>query len=109
MLIVEPGYFGTRAFSNINHVAPRVDIYAQFNASVQAVEKGVVGNEPGDPAKAVQRIIELSKGTGLATGKTVPLRVPLGIDGWSKIKAKCEETLKICDEWEEVAKSTEKA
>lgn len=52
-------------------------------------------------------MIELVKGTGVAAGRTVPLRVPLGTDGWTRIKEKCEETLKICDEWEEVAKSTD--
>lgn len=52
-------------------------------------------------------MIELTKGTGVAAGKTVPLRVPLGTDGWTRIKAKCEDTLKICDDWEEAAKSTD--
>jgi hypothetical protein len=52
-------------------------------------------------------MIELAKGTGVAAGKAVPLRVPLGTDGWTRIKDKCEETLKICQEWEEVAKSTD--
>lgn len=144
VLLVEPGYFRTRAFSNINHVEPRVDIYSQFNAGsycdyflpvsviqfprpnsvagmlvhqhgfvltkvtgVQAAEQGIVGNEPGDSAKAVTRMIELTKGTGMAAGKAVPLRVPLGSDGWVRIKDKCEETLKICEEWEDVAKSTD--
>lgn len=32
VLLVEPGYFRTRAFSNINHVAPRIDVYSEFNA-----------------------------------------------------------------------------
>ncbi|KAJ7730678.1 hypothetical protein DFH07DRAFT_161799 [Mycena maculata] len=109
VLIVEPGFFGTRAFSNIIHAAQRVDDYAQFNAGVRAYEAGVVGTEPGDPAKAVERMIELVKGTGMAAGRAVPLRVPLGSDGWGRIKARCEETLKICDEWEEVAKSTDKS
>ncbi|KAG6365480.1 hypothetical protein INS49_007091 [Diaporthe citri] len=107
VLLVEPGYFRTRAFSNISHVEPRVDIYSQFNAGVQAVEQSIVGNEPGDSAKAVTRMIELTNGTGMAAGKTVPLRVPLGSDGWTRIKDKCEETLKICEEWEDVAKSTD--
>lgn len=79
----------------------------QFNSGVQAFEQSVVGNEPGDSRKAVERMIELTKGTGMAAGKSVPLRVPLGTDGWTRIKAKCEETLRICDEWEEVAKSTD--
>lgn len=74
---------------------------------VQAYEQGVVGNEPGDSTKAVSRMIELVKGTGMAAGKTVPVRVALGTDGWTRIKDKCEETLKICEEWEDVAKSTD--
>ena len=32
VLLLEPGYFRTSAFSNINHVAERVELYAQFNA-----------------------------------------------------------------------------
>lgn len=107
VLLIEPGYFRTQAFSNINHVAARVDDYAQFNAGVRAYEQGLVGNEPGDAKKAVERMVELVKGTGMAAGKTIPLRVPLGTDGWTRIKAKCEETIKICHDWEEVAKSTD--
>lgn len=52
-------------------------------------------------------MIELVKGTGMAAGKQIPLRVPLGTDGWERIKAKCEETIQICEDWEEVAKSTD--
>ncbi|KAF7358541.1 Short-chain oxidoreductase [Mycena venus] len=105
--IVEPGYFRTSAFSNIRHVPARVPAYAEFNAATRVFEQSVVGNELGDAEKAVVRMIELVKGTGMAAGKKVPLRVPLGSDGWARIKAKCEETLKICEEWEDVAKSTD--
>ena len=107
VLMVEPGYFRTSAFSNIKHVPDRVETYAQFNAGVKQFEQGVVGNEPGDAAKAVEYMVDLVKGTGIAAGKTVPLRVPLGTDGLDRIRAKCQEMLKICDEWEEVAKSTD--
>ncbi|RYC65835.1 hypothetical protein CHU98_g407 [Xylaria longipes] len=107
VLIIEPGYFRTRAFSNINHVPPRVPAYAEFNAAVRAVEAGIVGNEPGDAAKAVSVMIDLINGTGVASGRVMPLRVPLGSDGWQKIRAQGESIVKICDEWEEVAKSTD--
>ncbi|KAI1428460.1 hypothetical protein F5Y12DRAFT_731835 [Xylaria sp. FL1777] len=107
VLMVEPGYFRTRAFGNINHVPPRVPDYAQFNAAVRDLEAGIVGNEPGDAEKAVAVMIDLVKGTGVAAGKTIPLRVPLGSDGWGRIRAKCENMMKICDDWEEVAKSTD--
>lgn len=107
VLIAEPGYFRTQAFSNIKHVPDRVETYAEFNAGVKQVEASVVGNEPGDPAKAVEIMIDLVKGTGVAAGKTVPFRIPVGTDGLDRIRAKCEETLTICDEWEGVAKSTD--
>ncbi|KAI1462342.1 hypothetical protein F4805DRAFT_464571 [Annulohypoxylon moriforme] len=107
VLIVEPGYFRTRAFAKINHVPPRVPDYAQFNTAVREVEAGIVGNEPGDAEKAVSIMIDLVKGTGVAKGKDIPLRIPLGSDGWGRIRAKCEDMIKICDEWEEVAKSAD--
>jgi hypothetical protein len=106
-LIVEPGYFRTQAFSNIKHVPDRVAAYAQFNAGVKQFEESIIGNEPGDSAKAVKCMIDLVKGTGVVAGKTLPLRVPLGNDSLQRIRAKCQETLAICDEWEEVAKSTD--
>lgn len=108
VLIVEPGYYRTRAFSNINHVPARVADYAEFNAAVRQVESTLGAAAPGDPDKAVAVMVDLVKGTGVAAGrKEIPLRVPLGSDGWSRVRAKCESTLKICDDWEEVAKSTD--
>ncbi|KAI1162660.1 hypothetical protein F5B18DRAFT_652451 [Nemania serpens] len=107
VLIAEPGYFRTRAFSNINHVPPRVSDYAGFNAAVRDVEAGIVGHEPGDAEKGVAIMIDLVKGTGVAASRSIPLRVPLGSDGWGRIRAKCEDMIKICDDWEQVAKSTD--
>ncbi|OPB45268.1 short-chain oxidoreductase/hydroxylutyrate dehydrogenase [Trichoderma guizhouense] len=107
VLIVDPGYFRTKVFSNISHVEPHNPDYAQFNAGVRQFEASLVGKEPGDADKAVTRMIELVKGTGMAAGKQIPLRVPLGSDGWERVKTKCEETIKICEDWEEVAKSTD--
>ncbi|RYP22087.1 hypothetical protein DL765_001846 [Monosporascus sp. GIB2] len=107
VLIAEPGYFRTRAFHNIKHVPPRIPDYAEFNAAVCKAEASIPGNAPGDAEKAVAIMIDLVKGTGVAAGKQVPLRVPLGSDGWARIRAKCENMLKICDDWEEIAKSTD--
>ncbi|KAL7955844.1 hypothetical protein V8C34DRAFT_290341, partial [Trichoderma compactum] len=56
VLIVEPGYFRTKVFSNINHLEPRNPAYAQFNAGVWQFEASLIGNEPGDADKAVTRM-----------------------------------------------------
>ncbi|CVL05762.1 related to ketoreductases [Fusarium proliferatum] len=107
VLIVEPGYCRTPVFNKIQHVEARVPEYAQFNEAVRQAEATLTENSPGDPEKAVARMIELVKGTGFAEGKTLPLRVPLGSDSWWRVKSKCEETLEICREWEELAKSVD--
>lgn len=108
VLLFEPGYFRTRAFHNVNYttVSDASD-YSQFHSGAVAHVEGVKSNEPGDPDKGVDRMIEIIKGTGVAAGRTVPLRVPLGSDGWGKVHDKCVETLKICEEWEDVARSTD--
>lgn len=105
--LVEPGYFRTRAFGNINYVPTGNADFAEYNAAVRAGVESQLGKEPGDPDKAVRIMIDLVNGVGVAAGKEVPLRVPLGTDGWTRIKAKCEKMLDICQDWEEVAKSTD--
>ncbi|KAG7406132.1 hypothetical protein ACKAV7_014976 [Fusarium commune] len=107
VLIVEPGYCRTPVFNKIQHVEARVPEYAQFNEAVRQAEATLTESSPGDPEKAVARMTELVKGTGFAEGKKAPLRVPLGSDSWSRVKTKCEETLEICREWEELAKSVD--
>jgi hypothetical protein len=107
VLVVEPGYCRTPVFNKLQHVEARIPEYAPFNEAVRKVEVSLTATSPGDPDKAVARMIELVRVTGMASGKKVPLRVPLGSDSWLKIKTKCEETLEICREWEDVAKSTD--
>ncbi|KAF4497543.1 ketoreductase [Fusarium agapanthi] len=107
VLIVEPGYCRNPVFNKIQHVEARVPEYAQFNEAVRQAEATLTESSPGDPEEAVARMIELVKGTGMAEGRKVPLRVPLGSDSWSRVKTKCEETLEICREWEELAESVD--
>lgn len=57
-----------------------------------------MGKIPGDVNKGVDRMIEIDKGTGMAAGKNVEL---------TPIKAKCKETLKVCEEGEEITCSTD--
>ncbi|CAG2008878.1 unnamed protein product [Fusarium graminearum] len=105
VLIVEPGYCRTPIFDKVQYVTGGVPDYSQFNEAVRGGVATLSATSPGNPDMAVARMIELVKGTGFADGKTMPLRVPLGSDCWERIKAKCEETLEICNEWEGAARS----
>jgi hypothetical protein len=52
-------------------------------------------------------VLDLVRKEGIAEGKEVPLRMPLGIDVYDDVKAKCEETLKLLEEWKGVIRSTD--
>lgn len=108
-VIFEPGYFRTQALSpkNIQHQSPSVSAYTEFNKMVLAYEASMYGNEPGDPVKAVARMVDVITSTGTAAGKEMPVRLPLGSDGLKVIRDKCQNMLKLCDEWESVIVSTD--
>ncbi|KAH6662094.1 hypothetical protein B0J14DRAFT_444661, partial [Halenospora varia] len=81
--------------------------YAPLNAIVGGFVQQMNGNQPGDPQKAVSIMIDLVKGEGVAEGKEVPSRLPLGSDIFEKLKDKYTRELEICKEWESVIKSTD--
>jgi NAD(P)-dependent dehydrogenase (short-subunit alcohol dehydrogenase family) len=107
--IFEPGYFRTQALSqqNIQHKPGKIPAYEEFNKAVIQYETAVHGNEPGDPVKAVSRMIDVLTGTGMAAGKPFPPRMPLGTDGLKVMRDKCQDTLKMLDEWEDFIVSTD--
>lgn len=107
LILFEPGFFPTSAFEKLSSVPSRLLEYAELNAVSREAATSMKSRIPGDVNKGVDRMIEIVKGTGMTAGKTVPLRVPLGSDVLAPIKAKYKETLRICEEWKEVALSTD--
>ena len=63
--------------------------------------------QPGDPVKLVEIALDLVRQEGVAKGRNIPLRLPLGVDCYDDVKAKCEETLKLLEEWKGVIRSTD--
>lgn len=63
--------------------------------------------QPGDPVKLSEIVVDLVRGEGVAKGREVPFRLPLGIDCYDEIKAKCEETLKLLEDWKDVIRGTD--
>ncbi|CAJ2504272.1 Uu.00g116660.m01.CDS01 [Anthostomella pinea] len=47
VLLVEPSYFRTRAFGNINRVPQHITLYAEFNKAVFDAVTSAVAKEPG--------------------------------------------------------------
>ncbi|OCT49314.1 putative oxidoreductase [Cladophialophora carrionii] len=108
-LLIEPGRFRTLLLSsqNMKAVQTKVGDYARFN---EALLEGLAREDqrqPGDPVKLAKIVVDLVRGEGVAQGRYVPFRLPLGIDCFDEVKAKCEETLKLLEDWKDVIRSTD--
>ena len=67
----------------------------------------VNGKQPGDPAKAVELMLDLIRGEGAAAGKDLPPVAYLGSDCVEAVKKSCQTTLQRIEEWETVFSSTD--
>ncbi|CAL8574729.1 hypothetical protein XPA_000682 [Xanthoria parietina] len=108
-IVFEPGHFRTSIISPTNRTesySSHPD-YAPTLEMLRAHFDGNDGNQPGDPKKGVELMIDVVKGEGLAKGKEMPPRLPMGSDALEVVRKKCWETLKTCDEWEKAIKSTD--
>ncbi|MCJ1244246.1 hypothetical protein MMC30_001444 [Trapelia coarctata] len=108
-LMVEPGHYRTEIWgpSNLKTVPPSIPDYDGLNAALAGAVSAIYGRQRGDPLKAVERIIDIAKGEGMAKGKAWPERLPLGPDALEMLRANCKERLRVCEEWEELITSTD--
>lgn len=92
---------------NIHFRAPnRLPEYKEMNKSVEDLCAGIDMNQPGDPRKASDIVVDAVHGDGVAKGKMLPLRLPLGPDGIDAVRENCKAKLAECDEWEDVVSAT---
>ncbi|RAH86820.1 hypothetical protein BO86DRAFT_414871 [Aspergillus japonicus CBS 114.51] len=77
-LIIEAGIFSTKVMNNINHVPHRIEFWRPLNEACRIRGAGSYRNEPGNAVELVAKVIQVAKGIGVAEGKDVPLRMPLG-------------------------------
>ncbi|KAI1099461.1 hydroxybutyrate dehydrogenase [Jackrogersella minutella] len=106
-LIIESGIFNTEVMRNIQHVESRVPFWQPLNKAARVRAEGNYQNPPGDAADLISKIIQIVKGTGIAEGREIPLRIPFGSDCLTQMRLKVQQLQKIYDEWESVAISTD--
>ena len=108
-VIFEPGYYRTKIFSaqNCKVSPPTHEDYNTIFAAMVAGVGAVDGNQRGDSVKCVERMIDVVKSEGMAAGRPMPKRLPLGPDSMEIMRTKCLETLQMCDEWKDLICSTD--
>lgn len=108
-LVIEPGRFRTKLLSRGNLQTKRSGIpeYAEFSRAQIEYLAGEDQRQPGDPVKLVEVVLDVVRGKGVAEGREVPFRLPLGGDCVDEVKGKCEEMLRVMEEWREVCRGTD--
>lgn len=101
--VVEPGYFRTDFLDGSSlSVSPAVIAdYDDTAGKVRTVAAGLSHNQPGDPARLAQVLVEF------AEAPNPPVRLPLGSDTVAAIEAKHEADGAILREWRSVSVSTD--
>lgn len=110
--VVEPGYFRT-GFLNPGTLASskvRIDAYEDEKTPTGQTRRRLAvtdGNQLGDVKKGAEVVVDMLSGTGVASGRELPVRVVLGSDTETVIRDKFESTNKILEEWKDVLRSTD--
>lgn len=108
VLIVEPGAFRTEGiYSNSFDVSNPIADYEEQRADSLMTYKAIDGKQPGDPAKAMDAVVDVVRGEGVAAGRGWPLYLVLGKDAERDIRAKCGRMLQHLEEWSDVVRGTD--
>ncbi|KAI1205571.1 NAD(P)-binding protein [Annulohypoxylon truncatum] len=108
-LLIEPGRFRTMLLSP-DHIHTTRSKIPAYNKASNAHVDGLAGEDrkqQGDTKKAVKIIVDLVRKEGIAEGREVPFRFPLGTDCYSAMWEKCEETIRLLRDWDQVINSTD--
>lgn len=111
-LMFEPGVCRTEVVKNASQeAAPTarkvVEELAPIRYFLDGIMAAMLGNEVGDPKKVVKIMVDIVKGEGVAEGKEIPDRLPLGSDALVAVQPKHETMLKQWEEWKDVILSTD--
>lgn len=105
VLIVEPSGFRTEqnVLGYPFQVPSNPDIdYAPMRELIQSRLEALDLKQSGDPDKAVEVIVDVVRGEGVAQGRDWSLYLPLGREANSDLETKCGIMLNTVEEWREI-------
>jgi NAD(P)-dependent dehydrogenase (short-subunit alcohol dehydrogenase family) len=108
--VIEPGWFRTSVL-DLGVVAHSQNLIPEYEdgelGKLRKMLGEISGKQVGDVAKGCKVLVDVLTMTGVAEGKEIPVRVPLGADAHSIIKGKCESTLNLLREWDGIVTETD--
>jgi NAD(P)-dependent dehydrogenase (short-subunit alcohol dehydrogenase family) len=108
--VIEPGYTRTGFLSadgkGGDHRVMTEKASDEYKGTEAEKARGLMadvdGNQPGDVDKCAKAIVDVLTRKG---GREVPVRLVTGSDCVEVVKGKCNETLQLVSEWEDVSSS----
>ncbi|KAH7873650.1 uncharacterized protein C8R40DRAFT_1112967 [Lentinula edodes] len=103
VLIVQPSSFRTENMLTYPYhndkLIPEYDILRE---KALAGAGSLHGNQPGDPVKAIELVVDVVRGEGKAKGRKFPRYLPLGSNAGQAIKEKTDMMKSVLEEWGDV-------
>lgn len=99
VICIEPGSFRSNFLTSGDRKVDESRIKDYDGTAARKVAEFMAnrdGKQPGDLKKAAKVIVDVLMSK---EGKELPLRLPVGKDAYETIKAKCEATLELLEEW----------
>ncbi|TFK33479.1 hypothetical protein BDQ12DRAFT_691158 [Crucibulum laeve] len=105
VLLVAPGAFRTEGiYGQQFYVDNPIPDYDNIRITSKAQFASVSGTEKGDPAKAMEVLVDVVRGEGVAKGRPWPGYLVLGEDAEADVRNKSAKVLAVLDEWKDVAR-----
>lgn len=84
-----------------------IPAYDAMRDEFEKRRQGAQEHMNGDPAKAMELLVDVVRGEGKAKGKAWPLYLPMGATTDDAIQAKTKTILGVLDEWRDVIRDLE--
>jgi NAD(P)-dependent dehydrogenase (short-subunit alcohol dehydrogenase family) len=107
VVCIEPGSFRSNFLTPGNSQAKDTRIPDYDGTAARKVAEIMAardGKQPGDVTKGAKVIVDVLSGQ---YGEDLPLRLPVGKDCYETIKAKCESTLALLEQWKPIITTTD--
>ncbi|KAJ7444571.1 hypothetical protein B0H11DRAFT_1825279 [Mycena galericulata] len=102
VLLVAPGAFRTGISNTTYHTENPLADYDKLRALSLERFNALHGTEKGDPAKAMEVVVDVVRGEGVARGRPWPGTLVLGEDAENDLRAKTKRALDNLDAWSDV-------
>ncbi|KAL9645692.1 hypothetical protein ABK040_003425 [Willaertia magna] len=108
VLLVEPGYFRTSLLGPQNMISTSNTTISDYDQIYKGLDFNSIHNtQRGDPKKLANIIVDVITGTGVAKGREMPFRLPLGADAYPYILNKLNKVKEEMEPWKEIITSTD--